>query len=356
MKIVHTSDIHLASKLSTRLPSSKIASRRRELTESFFRMCRDGMNMGASAMIIAGDMFDSEKTTKKDLDSALSIIERAENMTFFYLPGNHEKNLLRDSGETLPKNLLVFEDDWTYFRLGNITVAGRCETTEDMFDTLLLNADQKNIVVLHGEIRDRSKSGGIIGLNDARDKNIDYLALGHYHTYSSGKIDKRCTYVYSGTPEGRGFDEVGELGFSLVNISEDSVSHRFIPFAKRKLLIKDVDISGALRTHDVQARISDALRETGEENLIRVNFVGERELELRCDKAFLTTRFSEQFYYFEIKDSSKLLTRAEDYKYDKSLKGEFIRLCLEDDSLSDEEKEKIIHCGLSALAGEAFDE
>jgi len=356
MKIVHTSDIHLASKLTARLPSSKVASRRRELTESFFRMCRDGMNMGASAMIIAGDMFDSEKTTKKDLDSALSIIRRAENMTFFYLPGNHEKNLLKESGETLPENLLIFKDDWTYFKLGNITIAGRCETAPDMFDTLSLDADDKNIVVLHGEVRERSKEGGVIGIRDAIDKNIDYLALGHYHTYSSAKIDRRGTYVYSGTPEGRGFDETGELGFSLVNVSENGVDHRFIPFAKRKLIIKDVDISGALRTHDIQDKISLALTDIGEENLIRVNFIGERELELRCDKEFLTNRFSEKFYYFEIKDSSKLLTRVEDYKYDKSLKGEFIRLCLEDNSLSDEEKEKIIHCGLSALAGEAFDE
>ncbi len=356
MKIIHTSDIHLASKLTARLPSSKVAARRRELTESFFRMCREGVNMGASAMIIAGDMFDTEKTSKKDIDSALAIIERAEGMLFFYLPGNHERSLLRDSGEALPKNLLIFGDEWTYFNLGNVTIAGRCETSEDMFATLSLDADRKNIIVLHGEIRDRSKNGGVIGLSDAKDKGIDYLALGHYHTYSTGRIDKRGAYAYSGTPEGRGFDEVGELGFSLVSIGEDEISHRFVPFSKRRLLIRDVDISGALRTHDVQTKIAEALKDTSRDDLIRVNFVGERELELRCDKAFLTNRFSEEFYYFEIKDSSKLLTRAEDYKYDKSLKGEFIRLCLEDKSLSDEEKEKIIHCGLSALAGEAFDE
>ena len=356
MKIVHTSDIHLASKLTARLPSSKVASRRRELTESFFRMCRDGMSMGASAMIIAGDMFDSEKTTKKDIDSALAIIERAEGMTFFYLPGNHERNLLRECGEALPKNLLIFESEWTYFNFGNITVAGRCETASDMFDTLSLDENRKNIVVLHGEIRDRSKDGGIIGIRDAENKDIDYLALGHYHTYSTGRIDKRAVYVYSGTPEGRGFDEVGDLGFSLINVADDTVTHKFIPSAKRKLIIKDVDISEALRTSEVQFRIENALVGIGEENLIRVNFIGKRELELRCDKEFLTRRFCERFYYFEIKDSSKLLTRAEDYKYDKSLKGEFIRLCLEDDSLSDDEKEKIIHCGLSALAGEAFDE
>ena len=356
MKIIHTSDIHLASKLTARLPSSKVAARRRELTESFFRMCKEGVNMGASAMIIAGDMFDSAKATKKDLDSALSIIERAESMAFFYLPGNHERSLVRESGETLPKNLFIFENDWTYFNLGNVTVAGRCETSADMFDTLNLDPSRKNIVVLHGEIRDRSKEDGVIGLRDAANRNIDYLALGHYHTYSSEKIDRRTTYAYSGTPEGRGFDEIGELGFSLIDITEDAVSHRFIPFAKRKMLIKDVDISGALRTRDVEVKIEEALSGLDTDNLIRVNFVGERELELRCDKELLVKKLSEKFYYAEIKDSSKLLTRAEDYKYDKSLKGEFIRLCLMEDSLSDEEKEKIIHCGLSALAGEAFDE
>ena len=356
MKIIHTSDLHLASKLSTRLPSSKVAVRRRELTESFFRMCRDGINTGASAMIIAGDLFDTEKATKKDLDTVLSIIERAEGMKFFYLPGNHERNLVKASCETLPKNLFIFDDDWTYFDLENVTVAGRCKTTDDAFETLKLNPVQKNIVVLHGELRDRTKEGGIIGLTDVANRNIDYLALGHYHTYSSGRIDKRGVYAYSGTPEGRGFDEIGELGYSLIETSENGISHQFIPFAKRKLLVIDVDISGALKTHEVEAKINDALIGIGEENIIRVNFIGERELELRCDKIFLERKFSERFYYLEIKDSSKLSTRAEDYKYDRSLKGEFIRLCLDDRSLSDEEKEKIIHCGLSALAGEAFDE
>ena len=356
MKIIHTSDVHLASKLSARLPSSKASLRRRELTESFFRMCRDGMEMGASAMIIAGDLFDSDKATKKELDTVLSIIDRAENMKFFYLPGNHERSLVKSSGELLPKNLYIFDSEWTYFDLSDITIAGRSETAPDAFSSLKLDSSRKNIVVLHGELRDRTKAGGVIGLKDAADKNIDYLALGHYHTYSSGRIDRRGVYAYSGTPEGRGFDETGELGFSLIDVSEWGVSHKFVPFAKRKMLVVDVDISDTLRTHEVEARMNDALTGVGEENIIRVNFIGQRELELRCDKEFLSRKFSESFYYLEIKDSSKLLTRAEDYKYDRSLKGEFIRLCLEDETLSDEEKEKIIHCGLSALSGEAFDE
>ena len=51
-----------------------------------------------------------------------------------------------------------------------------------------------------------------------------------------------------------------------------------------------------MRTHDIELLISDALYGIGEDNLIRVNFVGERELELRCDKEFLTNRFLEKYY------------------------------------------------------------
>lgn len=356
MKFIHTSDIHLGSKLTTRLPSSKVASRRRELTQGFLRMCSEGMKFGVCAIVISGDLFDSEKISKRDLDQLLAIIDRAENITFLYLPGNHERNALLASGETIPKNLLIFGEDWTYYKVGGITFAGRSETCSDMFETLRLSEYDKNVVVLHGELRDKSSTGGIIGINEASEKGIDYMALGHYHTYGEKPIDKRGVAVYSGTPEGRGFDEVGDMGFSLVTADESGVRHRFVPFAKRRLFVIDVDISGAQKTSDVERKISDKLKDFSEENLIRVNFVGSRELELRCDKAFLTERFSENFYYFEIKDSSRLTTRAEDYRFDKSLKGEFIRLCLANDALTDEEKEKIIHCGLSALAGEAFDE
>ena len=356
MKILHTSDLHIASALSTRLPANKVAARKRELLGNLAKLCAKGMELGVSAMVIAGDLFDSEKVTVKELDSTLAIIERAENMTFFYLPGNHEKNVISASGEALPKNLLIFGEDWTYFRMGNITVAGRSTTSKDMFDTLNLDPLHKNVVVLHGELRDKSDENGIIGLNDAKNKNIDYMALGHYHTYSSHTIDKRGHAVYCGTPEGRGFDEVGDLGFCTVNVTADSVTHLFHPFAQRKMIIKDIDITGALRTAEVERLVNRAIYDIEPEHIVRVNLVGARELELRLDKTILQDRFSERFYHFEIKDSSKLLTRAEDYLYDKSLRGEFIRLVLADETLDENEKEKIIHCALAALAGEAFDE
>lgn len=355
MKLIHTSDIHLASPLTSRLPSSKVASRRRELMSNLVSLCSVAMELCAKAIIIAGDLFDSERITRREMDSTLSIIERAANIAFLYLPGNHERDVILNSGYEIPKNLLIFDKDWTYFKMGELTVAGRSETSADMFDSLILSPDEKNIVVLHGELRERSDAGGIIGINDAKDRNIDYLALGHYHKYSKREIDKRGVAVYSGAPEGRGFDETGEMGFSLIE-TEPRLTSSFRPFGKRRLIIRDVDISGLLRSFEVEERIRTAISDIDTKNLVRVNMTGARELELSMDRKLIEQSFSDSFYYFELKDSSRLITRAEDYIHDKSLRGEFIRLCLSDTSLSDEEKEKIIHCGLSALAGEAFDE
>ena len=68
----------------------------------------------------------------------------------------------------------------------------------------------------------------------------------------------------------------------------------------------------------------------------------------------MTARFENSYYYFEAKDASKLRISADDYKNDKSLKGEFIRLVFAKDNISDEDKAAIIECGIRALAGETI--
>ena len=81
--------------------------------------------------------------------------------------------------------------------------------------------------MLHGEIGDTIGKNKI-KLASLKNHNIDYLALGHYHTYTVGQIDERGTYVYSGCLEGRGFDECGEKGFVVLDV-EEKVNHTFIP-------------------------------------------------------------------------------------------------------------------------------
>ena len=352
MKIIHTSDIHLDSPLTSRLTQDKVRERRRELLSGFGRLVEEAKALGVEAIIIAGDLFDDSRISRRALDTALSIIDEAKEITFFYLQGNHEGDALLTSARAMPENLKTFGEDWTYYQIGDVTFVGRNEIKENMFSTLSLEKERKNILILHGELRDRSAYPDAIGIREAVGKNIDYMALGHYHSYSVEAIDDRGAAIYSGTPEGRGFDETGDKGYVLLSTSSDRVIHSFRSFARRRLHIVPLELDGAVRTVEISERADRALRNIPTSDIVRLELCGRYFPSLWKDTDALMREYQYRFYYFEIKDSSRIAINPEDYKHDMSLKGEFIRTVNADNSLDEATKEKIIACGINALMGE----
>lgn len=352
MKIIHTSDIHLCSPLTTRLSPIAARARKRELMLTFRRIIDDALRTCAEAIIIAGDLFDNERVSAREIDEIIGIIERCHTLTFFYLRGNHEKDVIRTCGVKIPENLKIFGEEWTYFNLGEVTVAGRTQLCDDAFSSLSLNENKINVVVLHGELAERTKAPDKIGVKDIEHAPIDYLALGHYHSYSAVNVGSRAVAVYCGTPEGRGFDEAGEKGYVVIDTDGKFITHRFKSSSSRLLRIIDVDVSGAERQIELEDRVARALGEASADDLVRVELVGEHAPGFVRDTVSLEKRFSPSYFYLEVKDKSRLKISPDDYKNDKSLKGEFIRLVMSKDELTDEEKDAVIECGIRALAGE----
>ena len=66
-------------------------------------------------------------------------------------------------------------------------------------------------------------------------------------------------------------------------------------------------------------------------------------------------KYEKSFYFAKIYDETTLKIDYMAYEKDLSLKGEFIRLVLEQ-NLSEEEQKKIITCGIKALSGEEVNE
>lgn len=352
MKILHTSDLHINSPLTSRLSADKVRQRKSELLSGFERMIDEALYQRVSLFIIAGDLFDSDRITKSVAERVVGAIAKCPSIDFLYLSGNHEKNALLESGITLPENLKLFGEDWTYFDYGTVTVAGRSEIDEGMFSKLELDYRKTNVVVLHGALGDGKSGGEIIGRRELEGKHIDYLALGHYHSYMTEQIDDTGIAVYCGTPEGRGFDEVGDKGFVIVDADGRRAAHSFIPFAKRALRIVDVELDGALNRSDVDSRVDSKLSGIKPSDIVRVRLSGKRAPELFPDTDAIKSRWESSFYHFEIIDESTIRINPEDYRYDRSLKGEFIRLVSSKTDISDMEKSEIIRTGLAALMGE----
>jgi DNA repair exonuclease SbcCD nuclease subunit len=217
--------------------------------------------------------------------------------------------------------------------------------------SLDLPKDSTNIVVLHGELRDKSAYPDAIGLVEAAGRNIDYMALGHYHSHSIKAIDDRGVAVYSGTPEGRGFDETGEKGFLLLDVVGKKIERTFVPFAKRTFEEIDVDITGVKNFVDASQRIKPSLTSRG--NCYRINLVGDVDESVKTDDIAerIKDLLSQYAFLIDVKDKTQIVLDLEKYKDDPTLKGEFIRVVLADEKMSAEQKNQVLATGLKALEG-----
>ena len=136
-----------------------------------------------------------------------------------------------------------------------------------------------------------------------------------------------------------------------MEIENGKISHEFIPFAKRQLHEVNVDISGCNATTEIAERIKDALEDVLQQDMVRVILTGEIAMGSERNLSYLQEKFSNDYYAFSVKDKSVLKIEPSDFKNDVSLKGEFIRLCMEQ-PLEEEQKRKVIELGIHALLGE----
>lgn len=353
MKIIHCADVHLDSAMETNLSPEQAKERGAELLATFSRLVRYAAENEVDAVLIAGDLFDTGRVSAQTAAFVLDRIRQAKNVTFYYLRGNHDEGRNVLMGAELPKNLKTFGSAWTYYRCGGIVIAGvepERDGWEKIYDALSLNAENTNIVMLHGQIATQPGREQI-ALPLLRRKHIDYLALGHIHSFHIDTLDGEGQYAYCGCLEGRGFDECGEKGFVQLDVTDGSVAAEFIPFAARTLYELPVDITGLLTVSQILAAMEKAAEGIRANSLVKFTLTGAYTLQAQKDLRFLTKMIREQFYFAKVKDESHLQIDRADYANDISLKGEFIRMVLASD-LKDADKEQIICCGIQALSGE----
>ena len=355
MKLIHCSDIHLDSRMETTLSAKQAQERNNEICTTFTRMISYAVENDVSVVMIAGDMFDTARISAKTSSFILDSIAQAPNVDFLYLQGNHDESARAFAGNVIPDNLKLFSDHWTEYTYDFLTISGielnhhNCMT---VYQDLSLSDQQTNIVMMHGQ--DTTTAGDDqICIPALRGKNIDYLALGHLHSYQKKKLDMSSEYCYCGCLEGRGFDECGEKGFVLVNAEPHHITTEFIPFAKRTLHNVCVDITNATTITDIRQAMAEAAKEIPNHDLVEFRLVGTYTLDTQKDITFLKQLFEHRYYAIKIKDESHLFIEKESYENDISLKGEFIRKVMASE-LTAEEKDEIICAGIQALSGEAI--
>lgn len=359
MKLIHCADLHLDAKMRTHLPPDKAKARRQELLATFERMTAFAASEGVSAILIAGDLFDTGTISAATRNVVLSEIANHPGIRFYYLKGNHDRDNFLSGLERLPENLKLFTGTWTTYDEGRVKITGAELEEADkvtLYPSLVLSPDAYNIVMLHGQ-EAASSSGDraeIVDLRALRNRHIDYLALGHVHAPKLEKLDERGVYCYPGCLEGRGFDECGPHGFMLLEVpDEGEATKTFVPFASRTLHEVEADVTGCMTSFEIARQIDEALEKEAvpDGDMVRIVLTGRVDVGCEKNTAYLTARL-DRFYFVKIEDRTALAVRYEDYAQDRSLKGEFFRTVMADPALSEEEKLRVLQYGFQALAGE----
>ena len=350
MKILHAADLHLGAPMRAHLPAREGRLRRDELLSSFLHLLKTARAKGCTSVILAGDLFDTEAAAASLASAVLDTISAFSDIDFYYARGNHEGDAHIPAA--LPKNLHIFEKSLTYFEKQNTVFFGKEGINSRDFDNIYLQENKINIMVAHGAWAEGYNKSADIPLGFLRGRHIDYCALGHYHSYAQKRIDERGIAVYAGTPEGRGFDEVGPKGAVLIEIAGQKITHEFLPLARRTLHRIEADISAAKSLLDVFSLCEGALASAGKEDLVRLVLIGKRKHLPAVDTLAVARHFRAEFYYLEAEDESSAAPDIEKYKDESSLQGEFVRTVCEDEALSPEERMRILSLGLAALSGE----
>lgn len=356
LKFIHAADFHLDSAFGA-LTAQQAASRRREGRELCFRLADYVNRNGVDLVLLAGDLFDSAsafRETGEQLAQALGQMEAP----VFIAPGNHDWYGPGSPWQTVdwPENVHIFrEDRMTAVELPkwSLTVHGAAFTASEQTAGLLTGftapADGRtHIGLLHGELDPAEARYDPIRREEIAASGLDYLALGHIHKRMEPQTYGRTLCAWPGCLEGRGFDELGEKGFYEGTVENGTVSLRFVPFARRRYEILEVNVTG----RDPRAAVEAALPTDTERDLYRILLRGETG-EGGVNVAALREALTERFYALEVRDHTRMAEDVWARAGEDSLRGLFLReLRKRWDEAGEEERETVTRAarfGLAAL-------
>lgn len=351
IKILHAADFHMDSPFAS-LPEEKAVRRRREQRELLDALAAAAE--GVDIVLLAGDLFDTGAgywETTQTLTRVLSDM-RAQ---VFIAPGNHDYYTSRSpyAFMELPENVHIFKTPQIRsVELPELGVrvwgagfaSAGCEPLLRNFS--VGKSGYVELMVLHGDVAAASRYNAISEEDIAR-SGLDYLALGHVHTFSGLKKAGNTWYAYPGCLEGRGFDELGPKGVLVGSVGKGECELDFKPISKRQYRILEADLSGS---DDALSAAAAALGEGYPDDVVRLVLKGDFSPE--PDLEAITAALGEKCYHLTVKNETRPRRGLWDGAGEDTLTGIFLaRLkSMYEDAADEESRERISLAARYALA------
>lgn len=363
MRIIHCADLHIGSAMHGVANPTK---RRAELIDSFASMVDYAYDNDIEAVLIAGDLIDSDSVTNSEIASIASILNKYSNIGYYIVEGNHASHMPYQRLRTQLGNsshVHFFGEQWTGYDIDNVSIWGielDQHSTSSVYSQLATDKDRFNIAILHADTDDDRY--GNIDTTQLLSK-CQYTALGHRHSYMVADKKGNNVVVYSGVLEPRGFDELDQSGW--VVLDTNTGKHQHIAHSMRSVVSVTLDISSAtsdIELLDMVKNINIAPR-----NYLNLTLVGVVSDDIVIDR--VKEALKEQYFALRLVNNTTANIDIEALQHEQSLRGRVVdNIC----KLSAQQlvargilptkhnaedianaKRDMIHTALQALAGEA---
>jgi exonuclease SbcD len=323
LRIIHTADVHLGARHDD-LGEQAAAQRERQFA-AFARAVDTALVEKVDLFLIAGDLFDSNVQPRRSVERVAAELRRLVDARIrtVLIPGTHDVydrasiyrayDLPKLAGSAADDDYVtVLRPDLPYVHLAAIDaiVHGPVFATKRAPYSPLrgfkANVDgiaaTWRIGMVHGSIAIPGKTDRdevVITTDEIAATDLDYLALGHWHSAQTGKAGT-VTYAYAGAPEAVALDQDRAGKVLLVELASDAtrrsvkVDERSVGATKFEKL--ELDASGVTSQPALIATLS---AKADPDLVLDVRLVGVRpddldldtdEVEAAVAKSFLKTR------------------------------------------------------------------
>ena len=356
MRFIHTADWHIRSAFGA-LSKEKARELKTHLWQSVDRMIELAKMEAADAFLIAGDLFEDENVSLSDAHTVFKKLG-ALPMPVLIAAGNHDPYLKDSYYHTLelPQNVHVLSGD----RVEKIEVTPGAFLFGKSFShryegdllgdfTADLSQGEVGVMLLHGDV------GGGGDYNPVKKEmmeksGISYWAMGHIHARSAPEKVGRGTYAYPGAPEGRGFDELGEMGVYVGEVTEEGCNLRFVPIAEHRYEALTVNVSSLESEEEIRTLVLSRMGENAKKNLYKIVLTGTAVPGLSLKN--LTESLAEEAYFIKLKNETARQTETTEVW---SPLAEKMKEYIEAAEADEETRALALYLGLSALSGKKVD-
>lgn len=317
MKLLFSADVRLGAVCVENLTADRARKWRAARTEKLSELMDQAAQNNAAYVALYGRLFGQERVSESVIDALFAAVRENNRIRVLVFLDADEYNRVVYRSD-IPENLNLF-----------------CTQTPDMYT-------DEHIAL-------RLKKGATeLQLSEHDPIWIQRAADGSY--ILSGTAEEQTIPSF----EPIGFEDIERLhyGYGILEWTEEKPgAYTAIKWQKYAFREIEIKILSGDEQKEILRKINAAVRDIDMDTFLRITLTGRSAFGLRLNGDALASQLQRRIFSVEVYDNTIMDIDEEAFENDISLRSEFVRLALQDDSLSESERNRLIACGWNALNG-----